>query len=110
MTPSRWPNWANAAILLAASFVTIAALSLRVSPGTDVVAVSFPPWWSAERSLAAAASAKVAIVRLTGLPALVVVQTGGREGIARLRAAGAWLVVNPVAVASCSRDELGSLE
>jgi hypothetical protein len=60
----RWPVWLNAAALLLASVVAVAALSLQVRPGTEIVAVAFPPWWSTERALLAAASADAAIVRM----------------------------------------------
>jgi hypothetical protein len=49
----------------------------------------------------------VAIVRLTGVPAVVVVRAGDDGGIARLRRAGAWLVINPVAIAGCFAGESG---
>jgi hypothetical protein len=107
MTSPRWPAWANAAALLMVSFVALASLSLRVGPGTEVVAVSFPLWWSAQQRLAAAASADVAIVRLTGVPAVVVARAGDEGGIARLRRAGAWRVINPVAIAGCFAGESG---
>jgi len=43
---TRWPAWLNAAVLLVASWIAIAALSLQVRPGAEAVAVVFPPWWS----------------------------------------------------------------
>ena len=101
ITTSRWPVWLNAAGLLVASFVGVAALSLQVRPGAEIVAVAFPPWWSAERVFAAAASADAAVVRITAIPSLLVVQPDGRDGLARLREAGAWLAVDPQAVAAC---------
>jgi len=54
---SRWPAWLNAAALLIVSFIAIAALSLQVRPGAEVVAVAFPPWWSAQQVLLADQSA-----------------------------------------------------
>jgi hypothetical protein len=101
ISSSRWPNWLNAAGLLAASFVAIAALSLQARPGAEVVAVAFPPWWSTQQAVLAAASAGAAIVRLTWVPALLVVRPEEQEGLARLREAGAWLAMDPQAVAAC---------
>jgi hypothetical protein len=98
---SRWPAWLNAIALLLASFVVIAALSLQVRPGTDVVAVIFPPWWNSNRAMLAAASADAAIVRTTAMPAILVVRPDGHEGLARLRHAGAWLAIDPQAIAAC---------
>jgi hypothetical protein len=101
ISPSRWPAWLNAAALLIASFLSIATLSLRVRPGTDVVAVAFPPWWSAQQVFLAAASADAAIVRSTALTSVLVVRPDQHDGLARLRAAGVWLAVDPQAVAGC---------
>ncbi len=98
---SRWPTWLNATGLLIASFVGVAALSLQVRPGTEVVAVAFPPWWSAQQVFAAAASADAAIVRTTAIPSILVVQPDGHDGLARLRESGAWLAIDPQAIAAC---------
>ena len=101
ISTSQWPAWLNASALLIASFVAIAALSLQVRPGAEVVAVAFPPWWSARQVLLAAASANAAIVRMTAVPSLLVVRPDDHEGLARLRSAGAWLTMDPRAVAAC---------
>ncbi len=100
-TASRWPAWANATGLLIASFVGMAALSLHAQPGAEIVAVAFPPWWSSERVFAAAASANAAIVRLTAIPSILVVQPGSRDGLTRLRESGVWLTIDPRAIAAC---------
>jgi hypothetical protein len=101
ITTSRWPAWLSATGLLIASFVAVATLSLQVRPGTEIVAVAFPPWWSAERIFTATASADAAIVRITAIPSFLVVQPDGHDGLARLREAGAWLAIDPQAVAAC---------
>lgn len=98
---TRWPAWLNAAALLIASWSVIAALSLRARPGAELVAAAFPPWWSAQQAFLAAASANAAIVRTTAVPALLVVQPDGHDGLARLRTAGAWLTIDPQAIAAC---------
>jgi hypothetical protein len=97
----RWPAWLNAAALLLASFVAVAALSLQVRPGTEIVAVAFPPWWSSERALLAAASADASIVRMTAVPSLLVVRPDRHDGLTRLRSAGVWLAMDPQAIAAC---------
>jgi hypothetical protein len=98
---SRWPAWLNAVALLVASFVAIAALSLQVRPGAEVVAVAFPPWWSAHEVLLAAASANAAIVRVTAIPAILVVRPDDHDGLTRLHQAGVWFAVDPQAIAAC---------
>ena len=97
----RWPVWLNATALLLASFIAVAALSLQVRPGTEVVAVAFPPWWSTERALLAAASADAAIVRMTAVPSLLVVRPDRHDGLMRLRNAGVWLAMDPQAISAC---------
>jgi len=101
ITSLRWPAWLNAAALLVASFGGVAALSLQVPPGAEIVAVAFPPWWSTEQAFEAAASADAAIVRMTALPSLLVVRPDRHDGLARLRKAGVWLAMDPQAIAAC---------
>jgi hypothetical protein len=91
----------NAAALLVATFIAIAALSLRVRPGAEVVAVAFPPWWNAQQVFEAAASANAAIVRITAVPAILVVRPDDRDGLTQLRKAGVWLAMDPQAIAAC---------
>ncbi len=99
--PSSSRAWLNAIALLIASFVGVAALSLQVHPGREIVAVAFPPWWSAQQTMLAAASADAALVRTTSLSSLLVVRPGDHQGLARLRKAGAWLVIDPQAISAC---------
>lgn len=101
ITTSCWPAWLNAAALLLASVGAVAALSLQVRPGVEVVAVAFPPWWSSQQIFEATASADAAIVRTTAVAALLVVRPNDHEGLTRLRQAGAWLTINPQVVAGC---------
>jgi hypothetical protein len=101
ITTSRWLAWLNAAGLLFSSWIAIAAFSFQVSPGADVVAVAFPPWWSTQQVLQAAASANAAIVRMTAIPSILVVRPEDQAGLARLREAGAWLAMDPRAAAAC---------
>jgi hypothetical protein len=97
----RSTAWLNAAALLAASWFAIAALSLQIRPGAEVVAVVFPPWWNAQEVFLASASADAAIVRMTAVPFLLVVRPDLRDGLTRLRKAGAWLAMDPQAIAAC---------
>ena len=97
----RWPAWLNAAALLIVSWVAIAALAFQARPGAEIVAVAFPPWWSAQQVLLAAASADAAIVRTTAMSAILVVRPNDQDGLVRLRNAGAWLAIDPQAIAAC---------
>jgi hypothetical protein len=98
---TRWPAWLNAAALLIASWIAVAALSLQVRAGAEVVAVAFPPWWSARQAFLAASSANAAIVRTTAVPGVLVVRLDDNDGLTRLRNAGAWLTFDPQAIAAC---------
>ena len=88
-------------LLLIASFICVAGLSFQARPGTEVVAVAFPVWWDSQQAFAAAASANAAIVRETAVPSLLVVRPDGADGLSRLHAAGAWLAIDPQAIAAC---------
>ena len=101
ISTSRWRDWLGAAGLLVASWIAVAALTLQVHPDTDVVAVAFPPWWDTNHTITAAASAGAAIVRMTALPSLLIVRPDGPDGLARLHNAGAWLAMDPQAIAAC---------
>ena len=105
----RWPAWFNATALLLASFFAVAALSLQARPDAEIVAVAFPPWWTTQDTFAAAALANAEIVRTTAIPALLVVKPdlhqGLHDGLIRLRKAGAWLTLDPQAIAACFNDQ-----
>jgi hypothetical protein len=98
---SRWPAWLNATALLLVSVIVVAAVSLRAQPGVEVVAVAFPPWWNSQQVFEAAASADAAIVRTTALAAVLVVRPNDHDGLTRLHQAGAWLTIDPQAIAAC---------
>jgi hypothetical protein len=101
ISTSQRPVWLNAAALLLASFLGISAMALQPGPGSEVVAVAFPPWWDVRQAIMAAASADAAIVRMTAVPSLLIVRPDRRDGLRRLRQAGAWLAMDPQAVAAC---------
>ena len=96
--------------MLIASWIAVAVLSLQARAGAEVVAVAFPPWWRAERALLAAASANASIVRMTAIPALLVVRPDRDGGLSRLYEAGALLTMDPQAIAGCvgADDDLGA--
>jgi hypothetical protein len=99
----RQPAWLNAALLMIISWAAVAALALHVPAGAEVVAVAFPPWWSARQVFLAAASANAAIVRMTAVPAILVVRPDSNDGLSQLRRAGAWFTIDPRVIAACLR-------
>jgi len=100
-TTSRTPVWLNAALLLITSFAALAVLSLRVPADAEVVAVVFPPWWTSQQIFEAAAAADAAVVRTTAIATVLVVRPNDHDGMARLHQAGAWLALDPRAIAAC---------
>lgn len=97
----RLPIWLNASGLLLASWIAIAALTLRLPAGAEVAAVVFPPWWSAQQAMTASASANATVIRTGVVPAILIVQLAGPDGLQRLRDAGAWLALDPQAIGGC---------
>ncbi len=96
---------ANASLLLAGSTLALAMLTLAPRPPAPegaVLAAVFPPWWNATRSFLAASEAGVAIIRAGVLPAILVVRLDHAESRARLREAGAWLLLDPQALGDCN--------
>jgi hypothetical protein len=81
------------------SLAAALALSLR-PPASGPVALIFPPWWNAMRSVVSAAGAG-SVVRLGAVPFIVVVQPdrGGPRG--RMGPSQAWLVLDPQALGGC---------
>jgi hypothetical protein len=89
--------------LLAGSVLMIASLAMKPVPDKPVAAL-FPPWWSAARVIASAAAADGAIVRFGGFQTILVLAAGGPDLAARLRHAGAWLVLDAGSLGGCAEQ------
>jgi hypothetical protein len=97
-----WRDWRAAVLLLVASVIALGAVSVQPRADEATVAVLFPPWWSPPAVFGAAAAAGADVIRATAIPSLLVLRPAAdRDGWARLRAAGAWLALDPKAVAAC---------
>ncbi len=99
--PPRFRDWLIPAGLLLLGATGTAAMALPAPPQAETVAAVFPPWWTERQVFAAIAAAEAAPVRLTALPAVVVVRPAAWQGRARLHAAGAWFAADPQATAAC---------
>jgi len=94
------PSAILAAVLAAASVLSVAALEAQPRDRTRVAAI-FSPWTSAERAMAQVALAGGRIVRPGLIDAIVVAQGDGVDFADRLYAVGAWAVVDPAAWGGC---------
>ena len=86
--------------MLALSVLPLAALESAPASDSDLAAI-YAPWIGADGAVVRAASAGGAIVRL-GLIGAIVVVHDERPGLAgRLRASGAWLLLDPKFLGGC---------
>lgn len=84
--------------MLAASFAVSATASLR--PDAQAVAAVFPPWWT-PRAVFAAAAGGGEVMQAGAAPGVVLVRSY-RAGLpARLRSAGALMVLDPAFAGGC---------
>jgi hypothetical protein len=105
MPNPRRSAWLPALLLLLASALGTAWLGFRppTAVGTPVAAI-FPPWWDDVHVFTAAASTGGAIVREGAWSNILVVISDEGDLPHRLHAAGAWLVVNPIALDACFKE------
>lgn len=95
----RLRPWLPCTALALSSAIGVATLSLG-PPRAGPVAALFPPWWSATRSMRAAASAG-RIVRFGAAGFVVVVVPDDAASADRLHRSGAWLLLDPEALGGC---------
>ena len=93
-------DWLPAALLLCVTVVMAGWLMLRPDADRPVLAW-FSPRLSADQALAAAAAAGARVIDHGRLPTSLIVLPDGIDGVARLRTAGAWLVVNARNLGGC---------
>lgn len=87
------------ATILTTLFATVAAGAAPRDPAR--VAAVFPPWWTPAQAASAAASAGQ-IAGAGGAPFILILR-GEPDALGpRLRAAGAWLLLDPDAAGRCS--------
>jgi hypothetical protein len=95
-----WGTASAATLLTVLSILPVAWAEARPSDDREVAAV-FAPWTGREGAFLRAAAADGRVVREGVLDSILVVR-GDRPGlIDRLYAAGAWIVIDPVAFGGC---------
>lgn len=105
---SRRPMSVAVLAIMVSTFL-LAGLQAHPRNGQDV-AVVFPPWIDSGNAIGRVARAGGAIVRLGIVDTILVVHGEGGDFASRLRASGAWLVVDPVAFGGCLVQQDSSLE
>ncbi len=100
MMAREWRSWVCPMLLLLASLGGVGWLNLRPHSGAPVAAL-FPPWWDSARAEASVVAAGGTLLRLGAWSAVVVTASDDPEFAVRLRAAGAWLVLDPQALGGC---------
>lgn len=102
-------TWAPALAMLAASVAATGWLELRPMDDRFVAAV-FPPWWDAARSTEAIVAADGAIVGWGGLASIVITRSDQGDFPARLRVAGALLLLEPSRLGTCAGSDGTTVE
>jgi hypothetical protein len=92
-----WPPVTLALASLAAS----ASIALQPAPRGPIAAV-FPPWWSAQHTMLAAAQGGP-VIRFGAWSFIVITGPGSAATASELRRQGAWLLLNPVALGACGQ-------
>lgn len=93
--------WTPSAGLAIAGLAGALALSAAPDDAASAAGV-FPPWWGQARSLAAAQTAG-AVLGVGAAPFVVIAASSTPNLPARLRAAGAWLVLDPGVAGGCAQ-------
>ena len=90
-----------ALVLLLAGFVTLGWIDLRPVGGDLPVVAVFAPWQGRAATWQAAVQAGARLVAPSPLPFAVMVQSPAPGFFARLRAAGAWIILDATARGTC---------
>ena len=98
------PKIADAGLLACLSLGALyagARIGLMPSDPAKGVAVIFAPWTAADQALSRAVDSGGRFVRYGGLPFIAIIVPDNAEYSQRMLDAGAWLVVDPQALAAC---------
>jgi hypothetical protein len=98
---SHWIDIAALAILSIVALGITARFALTPRAPELGVAVIFAPWTPPEQTLSRTVEAGARFVRFGGPGFVSVAVPNDRDYPARVRAAGAWLIVDPKVVAAC---------
>jgi len=88
-------------LLSAAAFIAAAVTALAPRDTASGVAVVFAPWTGADAALSRSVGARARFVRFGGASFIAVVVPDDAGYQTRVLDAGAWLVLDPQALAAC---------
>jgi hypothetical protein len=97
----HWIDIAALAVLSIAALGATARFALVPRAPEAGVAVIYAPWTAPEQTLARTVEAGARFVRFGGSDFVAVAIPDGPDYPARVRAAGAWLIVDPKILAAC---------
>lgn len=103
MTRARLPKLCFALLLGLTAGLPVFGAVLD-APRTGQVAVMFDPRLSDAELLSAVARADAELVRFGGWPGALIVNLPETTGPEALRAAGAWIVADPIILGGCAVD------
>lgn len=87
-------------VFLIGTLLVVPVFAMAPDP-THPVAAVFPPWWTPARAFAAVSAAGAPVLQLGAAPGVFVLDAGPPDLPARLRAAGAILVLDARALRGC---------
>lgn len=102
--PSIWRRWLDGFLIFSVAIASLygaARVGLKPRDPAAGVGVIFAPWVSEASAVNRATAAGARFVRFGGLPFIVVVVPEAANYVARISADGAFLVVDPQALAAC---------
>ncbi|MEQ8404091.1 MAG: hypothetical protein RKE49_03260 [Oceanicaulis sp.] len=105
--PSRLPPFCLAAALALSAGLPVFGAVASTPPGGQA-AVLFDPRMTRAELAEAAARAGASIVRFGAAPGSIVVELPDSGGSGALRAAGAWLVADPIILGGCASANLAN--
>lgn len=106
----RWLDGLFIFLVAVASLYGVARLGLKPHDPATGVGVVFAPWVSETAAVNRATAAGARFVRFGGLPFIVVVVPEASDYVARISSEGAFLVVDPQALAACLRFVGGAVQ
>lgn len=92
--------WALPVMTMLSSLAGVAWLTLAPQPDRPLLAI-FPPWWDRARAVEAVIGADGRLVGLGAWPGMLVAAAPAPGLPERLRAAGAWLLLDARNAAGC---------